>query len=469
MNLQAFATCFCNETSHPVIIKHHFGEGGCQLNKFQIISIVLLCSILTTACSSGSQTDGKTSKEEAASGNVVTLKFMGWEASPLETQSVKQGLESFMKQHPNIKVDYQPVPNTQYPQKLLTMLAGNAAPDVFFLGATEYRAFQKRDVLLDLTTMFQKEMSLDDFIPSSAQIMNINGKIFGVSSCIVAPVLYYNKDTFDKAKLSYPPSDPAQAWTWDQFRDTAKKLTIKDGDKVTQYGAFGLENFYTTTSEILSNGGKLFNADYTKMDINSPEVKEVMQDVLDLRVKDGSSPTAKTLESAGMKANQMLQTGKVAMVADGSWALQELATMGFPVGVAALPKFKDAKTHGQAHVHAASAKTKHPQEAWELLKFLSSEEYQIQNVKAGLWMPNRKSLYTEEGIKKWYNESVHPKGFKELVPYFANAEAYPFPMITQNKVNDIITEETDKLWYSGQSVDDTLKNITSRSDAELTK
>lgn len=447
------------------------------MKKLQLISTVLFCSLVTAACSSGASGGDGNSSSPAASNDasngktsdVVTLKFMGWEASPLETQSVKKGLEQFMQQHPNIKVEYQAVPNTQYPQKLLTMLAGNAAPDVFFLGATEYRAFQKRGVLLDLTGNFNKDMSLDDFVPSSAQIMNIDGKIFGVSSCIVSPVLYYNKAVFDKANLAYPPSDPSKAWTWDEFRDAAKKLTIKDGDKVTQYGAFGFENFYATTSEIMSNGGKLFSDDFTKMNINTPEVKQVMQSVLELRVTDGAAPTAKTLESIGMKANQMLQTGKVAMVADGSWALQELATMGFPVGVAALPKFKDAKTHGQAHVHAASAKTAHPQEAWELLKFLSSEDYQIANVKEGLWMPNRKSLYTEEGIKKWYNEKVHPEGFKELIPYFANAEAYPFPMITQNKVNDIITEETDKLWYSGQSVDDTLKNIETRSNVELAK
>ena len=35
-----------------------------------------------------------------------------------------------------------------------------------------------------------------------------------------------------------------------------------------------------------------------------------------------SSADATTLENIGMSANQMLQTGKVAMVIDGSWALQ---------------------------------------------------------------------------------------------------------------------------------------------------
>jgi multiple sugar transport system substrate-binding protein len=446
------------------------------MKKLRMLVIAVLCLVLVTACSSGDSNgtgtqpegngtaEGKTTKEET-----VTLQFMGWEASPLETESVKKGLEKFMQLHPNIKVDYQPVPGAQYAQKLLTMLAGNAAPDVFFLGATDYRSFQQRNVLLDLTPMFETEMTINDFIPSSAAIMSIEGKIYGVSSCTVSPVLYYNKDLFDKANLPYPPSDPAKAWTWQQFRDAAKQLTVTKGDKVEQYGAFGFENFYMTTSQIFSNGGKLFSDDAKSMLINSPETNEVLQAIHDLRVVDGVAPTAKTLESIGMSPTQMLQTGKVAMMVNGSWALQELASMNFPVGVAALPKFKDAVTHGQAHVHSAWANTKHPREAWELVKFLSSEEYQIDLISEGLWMPNRTSLYTEEGIAKWYNESVHPEGFRDLVPYFLDAQPYPFTLIRHNKVNDIIGEETDKLWYAGQSVADTTKNIETRANVELAK
>lgn len=39
----------------------------------------------------------------------VTLQFMGWEASPLETESVQRGLRIFEEQNPGIKVEYIPV------------------------------------------------------------------------------------------------------------------------------------------------------------------------------------------------------------------------------------------------------------------------------------------------------------------------------------------------------------------------
>ncbi len=432
---------------------------------------MLLIALFAAACSGGGGggNDGNNGGDAVVKPE-VKLQFMGWEASPLETEAVKKGLEAFMKLHPNIKVEYQPVPGgAQYVQKLLSQLAGNSAPDVFFLGATEYRTFQERGVLLDLTERFEGAMSLNDFIPSAANIMSIDGSIYGVSSCTVSPVLYYNKALFDAAGIPYPPSNPDKAWTWDEFREAAKALTIKEGDNVKQYGAFGFENFYVTSAQILSNGGQIFNDDVTEMRLNSPEAQEVFQAVYDLREADGAAPSAKTLESIGMKANQMLQTGRTAMVADGSWALQELASMDFEVGVAPLPSFDGAKTHGQAHVHAAAKNTKHPDEAWELIKFLSSEDYQIDLISEGLWMPNRQSLYTEEGIDRWFNAEVHPEGFRELVPFFAEADSYPIALGTKAIVNDIITEETDKLWYAGQSVADTTANIESRSNAELAK
>lgn len=62
----------------------------------------------------------------------VTIRFMGWEASLLEIESVKNGLVKFMELNPDIKVEYIPAPGDYY-AKLFTMIAGRAAPDVFFL------------------------------------------------------------------------------------------------------------------------------------------------------------------------------------------------------------------------------------------------------------------------------------------------------------------------------------------------
>ena len=47
--------------------------------------------------------------------------------------------------------------------------------------------------------------------------------------------LYYNKDLFDAAGLDYPTDE----WKYeDEWLDAAKQLTIREDDRVTQYGCY---------------------------------------------------------------------------------------------------------------------------------------------------------------------------------------------------------------------------------------
>jgi len=434
-----------------------------------MLSCLLTLFLLLAACGgnnagqeSGNDTGAETDRsgQSPASEEVVTLKFVGWEVSPLESESVKKGLEMFMEQNPNIRVEYTTLPSgTQYVAKMQAMFLGGEEPDVFFLQSDYYRDFVKRGYLLNLDEYIANDFSTDDLIDSAILLSTVDGSFYGIESCIVAPVLFYNKSIFDKAGLPYPPSDPNEAWTWEEFVDVAKKLTIKNGDKVEQYGAYGLEDYYQTIALIMSNGGNWFNEDYTASAVNTPEVREVLQAIYDLRVVEGASPETKLLQNAGMSASQMLQTGKIAMLAAGSWSLQELANMDFEVGVGVLPKFKEAVTHGQAHLHVASKNTKHPDEAWKLIKFLSSEDYQLQNVRAGLWLPNRKSLYSEEGIQKWMTDSVYPEGFEQLIPYLLNSKVYPYAMLPSQKIQEETTAQLDAFFYGTLDLDTALANI----------
>ncbi|MFY9381212.1 MAG: sugar ABC transporter substrate-binding protein [Eubacteriales bacterium] len=397
----------------------------------------------------------------------VTLQFMGWEASPLETESVQRGLRIFEEQNPGIKVEYIPVGGDEYHTRLLTMMAGNAAPDVFFINTEGYyRNFARRGVLLELDDYFYQALKLEDFIPMDQDKMLVDGKIYGTSSCVVAPVLYYNKDLFDKAGLPYPPSNPEEAWTWDEFLEIAKQLTIEENGRVVQWGVYGFENMHPREAAIYSNNGLIFSEDYSQVAMNA-EAQEALTKILELRTVHKVSPPATFLEQSGMNAAQMLQTGRVAMVADGSWALQELARMGFPVGVGVLPIMQRPVTTGTAHLHSIWAGTKHPEEAWKLVEFLSSEEYQIDLVREGLWMPNRTHMYAEENRGRWINPEVHPEGFEGIADYFANY-VEPNPAIfVPREAWDIFEEELDRFFLDNQPLDKVVQDMIRRIDPIL--
>lgn len=400
----------------------------------------------------------------AKADDVVELTFMGWEASPLETQAVEDGIKAFEEQYPNIRVTYTPgLAGSEYNAKLLSSAAAKALPDVMFVAAESYRQIASKNALMELTDKFDENYPLDDFIASSRQIMEIDGHIYGISSCTVSPIVYYNKDVFDAAGIAYPSSDPAECWTMEEFREIAKQLTSDD-----IYGVYGLETVADTlNAQILSNGGTRYNEDYTQSTMNTPEVKEVLETIKAVRVEDGSAPDASTLDAVGMSAKQMLQTGKVAMLVDGSWSLQELAASGMNIGMAPMPSYGEVLTTGQAHLHAISATTEHPEEAWEFLKFLSGMDYQGALVKSGLWMPNRYSMYEEDAVNQWYDESVHGDSYRSMLEYFRDAAVDPTALQPSAQARDIIAEETDMYFKMDQDIDVTLQNLDSRINAAI--
>lgn len=431
-----------------------------------MVTALLMTAALVTGCGTSTGTASapvsgtdKTSAAPADAGGKVELTFMGWEASPLETEAVKKGIQAFEAENPNIKVNYTPgLAGAEYNAKLLSAAAAGTLPDIMFVGADSYRTFVAKGALLDITEKFDANYPLDDFIESSRTIMQVDGKVYGVSSCTVSPIAYYNKDVFDAAGIAYPSADPKDSWTMDEFREVGKKLTTGD-----VYGIYGLEAVANTfNAQLLSNGGQRYNEDFTQSMVNSPEAKEVLETIKAIRVEDKSAPDAATLEAVGMSASQMLQTGKVAILIDGSWALQELAASGMNIGMAPLPAYGQVLTTGQAHLHCISATSAHKEEAWKFLQFLSGMEYQGALVKTGLWMPNRYSMYEADAVAQWYDEAVHGDSYKLMLDYFKNAVVDPSALQKTSQATDILVEETDMFFKQDQDIDKTLGNIDQR-------
>ena len=397
------------------------------------------------------------------------LTIMGWEQSELEYQAIVDGLAKF-KEQTGIEVEFTTGPDgADYVARLMAAITGDVMPDVFFIAAEEYRQFADRGIMVDLTDKFSDEYSFDDFLPSVQQIMDIDGHIYGIQSCIVAPVIYYNKDIFDELGVPYPDADPDNAWTAEEFREIAKQLTVKDENgEVVTYGVYGLETAWLMVyASMLSAGVAPYTDDYWTSTFASAETAEILQWIYDIRHVDGSALDALTLSSIGMSAAQMLQTGKVAMIVDGSWALQHLATMGFPVGKAPLPVFGEATTISFAHLHAISATSPNQDEAWELLKFLSGLDYQGELVSQGLWMPNRISMYAPDIVEQWYVEEVHGEDYLKMLDYFRDSAVGPTALQKTSKAEDILAEETQLFFEGEQTVEETMKNIDGRTNEAL--
>jgi multiple sugar transport system substrate-binding protein len=419
----------------------------------------------------------------ASGGSVTTISMMGW-GSLLEKENVQKGLDLFQSKNPDIKVNWLHTPNEEYETKLKTMLAGGTPPDVFW--GSNMADYVSRGVVMDITERVKSDPVLgkaDYFIqPQEESRAMINGKWYGIGSCWVIHHLYYNADTLQKAGVEPPSTDPAKAWSWDQFLANARKLTVDaagkhpdeagfDPDNVEQWGVFWPTWSLPRDVMVFSNGGDAYTSDY-KIKLGETVAIEAMQRVADLANVHHVAPLSLAMERLNLTGIQMLASQKLGILVDGSWLLQDIAKQTFKYGAGVLPMMKNSVTEAQAHMHMIHKDTKNPDAAWKLLAFLSSDDYQLGLIKAGLWLPSHTSLLTEEGIGKWLTPGVHPENYKQIATdYLGKASRNYFYPAGFAEADQIITSALDPVWVGKASVEQALKDADAiaKAEAVLTK
>lgn len=221
---------------------------------------------------------------------------------------IEKLIPDFEKEHPNIKVKVEKAPYEQFDSKLQTLIAGGKSPDVTsHYGYGGFAEYYNKDMLLDLTDLMAEEgfKAGDYHIPDNLmKIYTVNNRTYGIPVNMYVTLMLYNKDMFDAAKLSYPPSDyEDKSWTFEKMVEEAKKMTLVSDDIAkTQYGVdftwaerdmrplyFGAEPY---SEDTWTNGGVPSETHF-----DSPEVIAAYQKLFDLIFKDKVSPSSEWSKS----------------------------------------------------------------------------------------------------------------------------------------------------------------------------
>ena len=308
--------------------------------------------------------------------NVVTLQF--WtNHDATDVPLFQHVIKNFQTAHPNIKIQMTNETGSTYDTTLIsTHAVSGTLPDVFYnrTFATADRA--NRGWTVDLTPFIQKEkVSLTDFWPAELVQETWKGRIHSLPYDFSDFGIYYNKTLFDKKRITYPPADGN--WTWDDLHRLAKEFVAMSGGKQTMWGVDLTPLIYSwpVPGFVLAWGGTWISKDLRTFEVNTPEATTLFQTLQDMVFKTRVTPRFGSFP-AGLDP---LATGKVAMAVNGSWAtLSERAVVGkrFEWDVAPLPKGPTGKRPNSPAGGAWSiaANSKHPNEAWEWVKFLTNTQ-----------------------------------------------------------------------------------------------
>lgn len=447
-----------------------------------LISAVLVFSVMgcgsnetNNPSNGGDSTPKPSSKTETPSKEKVKITYSMW-GSAEEGNATQETVDKFNASQDRIEVEVVAIPWETYITKLNTMATANQLPDTGMLKEDAVIQWSSEGMLNDVSSMYEGTGSS----PLESLAYKYNGKTVAYAAANEILLLYYNKDMFDKANVPYPPDSLDKAWTWEQFVDTAKKLTLDkngknpgeegfDSQSIVQFGA-SIENLaWQLETWAISNGGGYYNNDGTEVRIGEDASIEGIQKIADLYLKDHVAPLSVGQTDDGIQ--RTIIAGTVAMATNGQWnigtSLNTAKEEGLNYGVAVLPYMKEKVTLNTGGANVVFSQSKHPEEAMEFLKWYTSEENNWGLISSGIWMPVLDKWYTDETLtRKWVENPNFPPydQYKSAVVDFAQSSAArPASWFYTNHTtafNDLLSSILGDVWTGKTTAKDAItKNL----------
>jgi multiple sugar transport system substrate-binding protein len=192
----------------------------------------------------------------AAGGGSATVTYMTWESN-----STNAALDATMAQFgksSGITVQREASPNSDYAQKLASLIMAKKAPDFFWCTTAEAQNLAAEGLLYDWTSQLNSGNGLDPakFSPGSlAMWKTADGRTTGIPTLANTYGFFYNADSFTAAGIA----PPKIGWTWDDLFTDLQKLKAAEPSStplVTQWPL--LDSPQGVSAYSVANGGQPF-------------------------------------------------------------------------------------------------------------------------------------------------------------------------------------------------------------------
>ena len=255
-----------------------------------------------------------------------TVVWSTW-GTPEELTRFEEFNDEFMKRHPDITVELQPVASySDYHSKLLAQLTSNTAPDVFYIGDDKIGQFVDAKVLAPLTKLMESDASQthpDDFFPGLFGAAEQDGEIFAAPNDSNPDVLWYDKQALAAAGITEDPAALAEdgEWTTDKY--------LEMNDKLAAAGLTGsmFWNYWATHySWISSQGGTAYDDSGAFVGNDDATTVDAV-DTLGRYFQDGTFVVADSMpEGAG--ADSVFVTHKAGFFSQGRYTIGTVESAG---------------------------------------------------------------------------------------------------------------------------------------------
>ncbi len=425
----------------------------------------LTTALLLAACGSGGETadstvEGSTGGESATSGNKVT--FVSWLT---EQKDLDQAvLDAYMEENPDANIEFQYVGDNQtanYYKQVDLMLMGGDEIDIVMTGSyADYAQRADSGSYLAIDNYFEEEGvdPYDEYI--SSLVAPVNDEIYGIPGDAKSWIVYINKDKLEEAGLEVPPVD----WTWDDYAKYAAALTTDEtvGSYFHTWDHYNYLNIWS-----LRLGNAIMNDDGS-LAFDAPEFKEFIEFRKQME-EDGINLPYQTIKATNSTYRDRFFNEEIAMLPIGTFLIPELSdTTAFPhdfeTTFAMMPRDADApegRTYTESLYYSIANSSDAPQEAYDFLRFYTTEGAKIKGVNLPSQVVEDKMEYVNAMVKDTALVDV-----ETLETVINNPNWVDNPNTTapayQRKLTDMMVEEVEKYFLGNEELDTVINNMMTR-------
>ena len=399
--------------------------------------VFILTASLATACTTSNNNNQTTDVPAAENENVNEIDYANMEAevtfstifSDAEFESV---IGSYVKKKfPKYTINH--ISNRSTP--LEELITAGTKFDIYFGRASAIvNDYDRVGLTYDMTELVEKHgVDLNAFAPGFIESATFDGKLYGFPIFNDSLVLFYNRDLFDKFGISYP----TDGMTWEETLDLAQELDRNDNG--TQYMGLWMSPKHYFRMNSLSQG--FVDPETNEATVYNDNWKRIFDIFAGLSSNSGVQQMAKENFPGH---DHFRGSNKVAgmYVFITEWIAVSDVQMPLNWDMVSMPVFKDLPGKGTqpyANYAGITSISENKDAAMQVLKYLTSEEYQMEVSARGKISPLKSQKVKDIAFEN------HPDRDKNFGAVYVNENVpmrrlHPMEDPIVDIMNDKITE-----------------------------
>ena len=417
------------------------------------VAVAAVGAMLLAACGSSGGSEGEPG-QSGEDGRATAPIVFQVKAEP-EEAAVYRSLLTAYEGAGGGEVEMIAVGRKDHLTRLSTSFASGDAPDVFLINYREYAQFVQRGAVEPIGPLLGANgVSRGDYYEEPLQAFTYEEKLQCMPQNISSLVVYWNTALFAAAGVAAPQA----GWTWEQFSDTAQKLT-RGGVK-----GVGIDPSITRMAPLVwGRGGEIVDDDDapTRTTLHEPAARSALQSVVDL-IGTGATPDKEAMAAQGLE--EQFMTGKVAMFMSSRVEVPALREQrGLEFDVAPLPSLGRPTSVLHSDAYCIASSSRHKEAAARFIAYAVGQQGQTVTALGGRTVPSLRSVAQSPAFLSPDRAPRSSQVFLDAVPLLRHTPVTP----VWPEVEDIVGTQLQRAFEDGVPLDEVLAEIREQADPLL--